>query len=81
MCLQRKAGEEERGAAVAESVRKKLKTGREKKLDREQLEQNSPEDSLTTSAESADRLYATPVSVFSSCVILFQLIFSIAFVP
>jgi len=47
----------EDAGAVAESVRKKLKTGREK-IDRTQHQLNAVDDSRTTSTEADDRLYA-----------------------
>ena len=59
--LQSRSAED--AGAVAESVRKKLKTGREK-IDRVQHQLNVTEDSgTTTAAESDDRLYAKLVSV------------------
>ena len=58
--LQKSSAEE--SGAVAESVRKKLKTGREK-IDRTQSQQNVAEDSGNTLTESNDRLYVELVSV------------------
>ena len=46
----------EDAGAVAESVRKKLKTG--EKIDRTQHQLNAVDDSRTTSTEADDRLYA-----------------------
>jgi len=68
VCAQKCSAEE--AEAAAESVRKKLKTGREK-LDHTQRELNVAEDIVTPTSQSEDRLYVVTVSCFSCSLMLF----------